>query len=314
MSARNVLLSSFVVLALGSLAGCGKKTDWSTKPLTSQEKKIKEVAFTVDMPTDGFEEDTLLKLDNQLAYIEKGNVLSGIHVSFSVFKNLQPDSADDAEKEVNMLGDRKTLKKDKLGADGFIVATTNDKKTSLYVDTWIPANDDYSIHCSAYDTESSEIKNAPALQGWFEKICSSVKSKVAAGPKAAAGGGSTGSAGSIAGGKLPEGWPDSIPVIEGGTVKTQMSSASGKTTTLSATIESAQSTDDVLKFYSEKITAAGYKESSKSETKMNDSVTKTISYQKGKFGADSFVNLSVMPSFMSKGKSSAMISVTLMKK
>ena len=38
-----------------------------------------------------------------------------------------------------------------------------------------------------------------------------------------------------------------------------MSSASGKTTTLSATIESAQSTDDVLKFYSEKITAAGYK-------------------------------------------------------
>jgi hypothetical protein len=313
MSARNVLLSSFVVLALGSLAGCGKKTDWSTKPLTSQEKKIKEVAFTVDMPTDGFEEDTLLKLDNQLAYIEKGNVPSGIHVSFSVFKNLQPESADDAEKEVNMLGDRKTLKKDKLG-DGFIVATTNDKKTSLYVDTWTPANDDYSIRCSAYDTESSEIKNAAALQGWFEKICSSVKSKVAAGPKAAGGGGSTGSAGSIAGGKLPEGWPDAIPVIEGGSVKSQMSSASGKTTTLSATIESAQSTDDLLKFYSEKITAAGYKESSKTESKVNDSVTKSISYQKGKYGADGSVNLRVMPSFMSKGKSSAMISVTLMKK
>jgi|GEM_PF-4864157 len=162
--------------------GVCTKTDGSTRPLSSQEKTIRGVSFTVHMPTEGFEEDTLLKLDNQLAYLEKGYVLSGIHISFSVFeKFFEPKSVDDAENEVNFLGDRKTLRKEKLG-DGFLVATTNDKKTSLYVDTWTRANDDYSIRCSAYDTESSEIEDAAALQDWFETICSSVKSKVTAAP------------------------------------------------------------------------------------------------------------------------------------
>jgi hypothetical protein len=113
--------------------------------------------------------------------------------------------------------------------------------------------------------------------------------------------------------ELPGGWPAAIPVIDGGNITSPRSSASGKTTTLSVTIESTQSTDELFTFYDAKITAAGYEAISKTEAKARGIVTKSVAYQKGKHGADGFVNLTVMPSFTSKDRNAAMISVTRMK-
>lgn len=111
--------------------------------------------------------------------------------------------------------------------------------------------------------------------------------------------------------ELPEGWLAAIPVIDGGSVTRQQVSASTKTTTLSVTIESPQSTDELFAFYDEKLTAAGYEATSKTEAEAKGIVTKFGGYQKGEYAADGFVFLTVFPSFMDK--SAAIIFVERMK-
>lgn len=132
--------------------------------------------------------------------------------------------------------------------------------------------------------------------------------------------GSTGSSGTTttssfgSGAKLPDGWPSDIPAYPGGKVKSASTSGSERSQTMSAQQETGDAPDAILKFYADKITAAGYKQSSTSESKTDFGVTKSVSFQKGKYGADGSVFLSVSPGFMDKSKNNISLSITSFKK
>ncbi len=132
--------------------------------------------------------------------------------------------------------------------------------------------------------------------------------------------GSSGSTGSTttssfgSGAKLPDGWPSDIPAYPGGKVKSASTSGSDRSQTMSAQQETGDAPDAILKFYADKITAAGYKQSSNSESKTDFGVTKSVSFQKGKYGADGSVFLSVSPGFMDKSKNNISLSITSFKK
>jgi hypothetical protein len=174
-------LARILLLTSISFAACSKKPpvdDWTTKPLAVAPRTVGSVTFEAGVP-EGLEADPLIKLDHSTTFARPGALLGGIRVTFTVLADVAPATLADAERAANLLGDLKVTKRE-TEAGRFVVVTTNDKKSILNVDTWIPAVDGRSIHCTASDDEfETPLGNLVAIQSALERICQSVKAPMA---------------------------------------------------------------------------------------------------------------------------------------
>jgi hypothetical protein len=92
---------------------------------------------------------------------------------------------------------------------------------------------------------------------------------------------------------FPAGWPSEIPAYPKGTFKAASTSATDHSQTLAAEEETEDDLYAVLKFYTDKLTAAGYKQTAKAEGGIPPNVSITLTFQKGKSTSDDYRTFSV---------------------
>jgi hypothetical protein len=161
-----------------ALAGCTKTKaadDWSQKALTPRDQTLRGTAFRVSLP-EGLENDTLREgLGLTIGFSQKGALADGIRISFHREGLIAPTSLDEAEKRASAIENRVISKKEKRGNAGFLIVGASTTGSQIGVDTWTETPDGGALRCTASDTASGPISNAPAMTTWLERICTSVE-------------------------------------------------------------------------------------------------------------------------------------------
>jgi len=164
------------IASLYWIVGCGKKenVDYSAKALTETTLVVDKIDAVIGLPDTMKEAST--STDNRKEWEPTAGMFAGPTVTLSTSYD-NPQSLEDAVKAAQVTSGFAVTRKEKVG-EAFLVSAQSSDKGGFTVSSWVPADADRTLKCTAsWISPSGEIQNVEAQRAWAEKLCSGARPK-----------------------------------------------------------------------------------------------------------------------------------------